>query len=295
MVEVYRLVQRFDQRPEGLKFLPPPDQGKLEEAESSAANKFTLDCDVELRGLVKKVVQFFNEFADRNIQSKKKQNVKERRRNKTRLKQKLVKNAEKKSSSAKEEAALVPAIREEVKPKPVYTSPEQYLRDSIRLRIPEHQLLRHVTHQSEWYFRQRNELRAQIPGEAIYAKRDFFQQLPDHLVVNIFKELPRSDLANLKLVCRDFDWLIHAYDVLPFDSGWRPGRKYREDRCEKCKRVRQRGDTSICRFHSKMFYGDPCSGPQNFYLCCHKTDKNAPGCVRHEKHDNWYLNNRNDP
>jgi len=292
MVEVFRLVQRFDQHPEGLKFLPQLDEEKIDE--ESTEKKFTLDCDVELRGLVKKVVQFFNDFADRNIQSKKKQNVKDRRRNKTRLKHKI-KSAEKTQTavelaleSKKTSSKNLPVVQS----KAAYSPPEQYLRDSIRLRIPEHQLLRHVTHQSDWFFQQRNELRSQIPGEAIYAKRDFFKQLPDHLVVNIFSGLPRADLANLKLVCRDFDWLIHAYDVLPHDSGWRPGRKYAEDRCEKCKRIRQRGDTSICRFHSKMYYGDPCSGPPTFYLCCHKTDKNAPGCVRHEKHDNWYLNSK---
>ena len=71
-------------------------------------------------------------------------------------------------------------------------------------------------------------------------------------LVNIFCRLPRSSLANLKLACRDFVWLIEYFDIIAGDSGWRKGADYLGDRCKVCKQKRRLGDSSICRFHPKV-------------------------------------------
>ena len=120
---------------------------------------------------------------------------------------------------------------------------------------------------SEYFLSQRYKLRTQIPGESVYARRDFFKQLPDHILgnhlrikvmnssvfaVNIFSRLPRDSLAALKLACRDFVWLIETFDIIAEDSGWRKGIQFFEDRCKVCKRKRNRGDSSLCRSHPKV-------------------------------------------
>ena len=132
-----------------------------------------------------------------------------------------------------------------------------------------------LSHPAEWYNEARYNLRKNMPGDTVYQKRDLFKALPDHILrkaplyylsynmthicvfskiisVSIFSQLGRRDLFSLKRVCRDFDWLITYYDVVAPDSGWRTGVQYLEDRCKYCKRKRQPGDSSICRYHPKV-------------------------------------------
>jgi len=249
-----------------------------------------IECEIEIKGIVKKVVKFFNEFAERNIQSKGK---KEKKR-------KLKERLKKRRADENEQAGK--RIRPEVKPEdtlPTYTSPELQWRNSIRLPIPEWDLMGgrrdikqkngnilKLSHPAEWYNEARYNLRKNMPGDTVYQKRDLFKALPDHILLSIFSQLGRRDLFSLKRVCRDFDWLITYYDVVAPDSGWRTGVQYLEDRCKYCKRKRQPGDSSICRYHPKKFIGDPCSYNQ-FYMCCRSQIKNSPGCVIRDRHDNY--------
>jgi len=281
-VEVHRLVERFDRQ--GKAFMPQGGNGEEH-------RKSIIDCEQDIRGIVKKVVKFFNEFAERNIQSKQKKiYLKERKRLKVRLKAKL-----KESSSAIAEIHSAPSQHEPTsqnengaRQMTLYQEKDPLLqwRDSIRLRVPEWSLLSRLGPSSEYFLSQRYKLRTQIPGESVYARRDFFKQLPDHILVNIFSRLPRDSLAALKLACRDFVWLIEAFDIIAEDSGWRKGIQFFEDRCKVCKRKRNRGDSSLCRSHPKQFYGDPCSMSQCFYMCCHAPNRTAPGCLVLKKHDN---------
>lgn len=239
------------------------------------------------------MVKFFNEFAERNIQSKQKKiYFKERKRLKVRLKQKL------KESGDSTVAKIVENNEPEIATQQCYESayqmdpyseidPITQWRCAIRLRIPEWKLLSRLKPKSEYFLSQRYRLRTQIPGEMVYEKRDFFKQLPDHILVNIFSRLPRPALANLKLACRDFIWLIEAFDIISDDSGWRRGIEYFEDRCKVCKRKRIHGDSSVCRSHPKQFYGDPCAMSRCFYMCCHAPNRNAPGCLISPRHDNY--------
>merc|ERR1712227_367803 len=65
---------------------------KLSEPKSSQCEKgLMLECENEIKGIVKKVVKFFNEFAERQIQSKSKKQVKLRQR---KLKERLRKKDE---------------------------------------------------------------------------------------------------------------------------------------------------------------------------------------------------------
>jgi len=252
-----------------------------------------LDCEMEIKGIVKKVVKFFNEFAERQIQSKtKRQQVKRQRKLKERLQRK------------KEELA----VQQPVVQSPViqYVDPSQIMRDSIRvptwqwrlqggrrpIKLKDGTELK-LTDQPicDSYNEARDALRRQLPGDQIYHKRDYFQRLPDHILVSIFSHLRRVDLSSMKLVCRDFNWIIQYFDIIAFDSGWRPGLLYREDRCKWCKRKRTRGDASVCRYHPKSFVGDPVTS-RCFYMCCQKQNKMAPGCKKRDQHDNFLVEAR---
>lgn len=262
---------------------------KIGKSKFETEKSLIIECEIEIKGIVKKVVKFFNEFAERNIQSKGKKEKK--RKLKERLKKRRV-----------DEEQTGKRIRPEVIPEdtlPTYTSPELQWRNSIRLPIPEWDLMGgrrdikqkngknlKLSSPAEWYNEARYNLRKNMPGDIIYEKRDLFKALPDHVLLSIFSQLGRRDLFSLKRVCRDFDWLITYYDVVAPDSGWRTGVKYLEDRCKYCKRKRQPGDSSICRYHPKKFIGDPCSYNQ-FYMCCRSQIKNSPGCVIRDRHDNY--------
>jgi len=251
-----------------------------------------LDCENEIKGIVKKVVKFFNEFAERNIQSKSKRNQEKHqttprvRKNKKNLKEKL----KKKDDYSEKNIIRVAPI-----------SPEMLWRNSIRLQIPEWRLqggrqavqfsdgtIETLTAPNHWYNTARYELRKCIPSDKVYAKRDYFKQLSDHILVNIFSRLNRRSLSALKMTCRDFEWIIFHFDILAHDSGWRKGKHYQEDRCKFCKSKRTRGDTSLCRYHPKNFIGDPCSYSR-FYMCCRSQVKDSVGCRIRAEHDN-YLN-----
>ena len=48
--------------------------------------------------------------------------------------------------------------------------------------IPEWTLLRNSRPVGQNFLQMRNQLRSQIPGEANYHSRDFFKQIPDHII-----------------------------------------------------------------------------------------------------------------
>jgi len=253
-----------------------------------------LDCEMEIKGIVKKVVKFFNEFAERQIQSKTKRKRLKERLNRKKQQQQIIATTTKPTPIENSTAQIQ---------KQHVLDPAQIMRDSIRVPIWQWRLqggrqpiiLRdgselRLTDQpvSASYNEARDALRKQLPGDQLYHKRDFFRRLPDHVLVAIFTQLNRRDLANIKLVCRDFAWIIAQFDILAGDSGWHRGEPYREDRCKWCKRKRQRGDASLCRYHPKAFVGDPVT-TRRFYMCCRAQNKIAPGCQIRPSHDNFLV------
>merc|ERR1712227_284592 len=143
MVQVHRLVERFDQKGSGKRdsqcFLDDEPAEKLGKTQIEE-RKFLADCEQDIRGIVKKVVKFFNEFAERNIQSKQKKILFEKRKRlKVRLKQKL-----KEPVPPEECTRLNPELESKnqltVATLP-YVDPVMQWRNSLRMPIPEWTLL----------------------------------------------------------------------------------------------------------------------------------------------------------
>uniref|UniRef100_UPI00358FD6EC F-box only protein 46-like isoform X1 n=1 Tax=Myxine glutinosa TaxID=7769 RepID=UPI00358FD6EC len=117
--------------------------------------------------------------------------------------------------------------------------------------------------------------------------RQYMLSLPDHVLAQVFSCLPTKCLAALKCTCRDFKWLIEAYDIRATDSRWSNDPRYSDDPCKQCRRKYQRGDVSLCRWHPKPFHQDLLYG-RSYWMCCRRAERDAPGC-RVGLHDNNWV------
>uniref|UniRef100_A0A8C4WTY3 F-box protein 46 n=1 Tax=Eptatretus burgeri TaxID=7764 RepID=A0A8C4WTY3_EPTBU len=117
--------------------------------------------------------------------------------------------------------------------------------------------------------------------------RQYMLSLPDHVLAQVFGYLPTKCLAALKCTCRDFKWLIEAYDIRATDSRWSNDPRYSDDPCKQCRRKYQRGDVSLCRWHPKPFHQDLLYG-RSYWMCCRRAERDAPGC-RVGLHDNNWV------
>ncbi|XP_069500815.1 F-box only protein 46 [Ambystoma mexicanum] len=139
-------------------------------------------------------------------------------------------------------------------------------------------LYRHVSHDFL-------EIRFKI--QRLLEPRQYMLLLPDHIMVNIFSYLPTQSLAALKCTCHYFKCIIEAYSIQATDSKWNRDPLYREDPCKQCKKVYERGDVSLCRWHPKPYHHDLPYG-RSYWMCCRQTDKDTPGC-RVGLHDNNWV------
>ncbi|XP_053544791.1 F-box only protein 46 [Bombina bombina] len=140
-------------------------------------------------------------------------------------------------------------------------------------------LYRHVSHDFL-------EIRFQV--QRLLQPRLCLPGLPDHVLLAIFSYLPTQELAVIKCTCRRFRALIEDYGVQPCDSRWSRDPLYRDDPCKQCKRVYQRGDVSICRWHPKPYHHDLPYG-RSYWMCCRRPDRAAPGCQLGLHDNNWVL------
>ncbi|KAK9409317.1 F-box only protein 34 [Crotalus adamanteus] len=111
--------------------------------------------------------------------------------------------------------------------------------------------------------------------------------LPHHIMVKIFGLLPTKSLVALKCTCGYFKFIIEYYNVRPADSRWVRDPRYREDPCKQCKKKYAKGDVSLCRWHPKPYCQALPYGP-GYWMCCHRSQKNVPGC-KLGLHDNHWV------
>ncbi|KAG8126657.1 hypothetical protein E2320_021756 [Naja naja] len=111
--------------------------------------------------------------------------------------------------------------------------------------------------------------------------------LPHHIMVKIFGLLPTKSLVALKCTCGYFKFIIEYYNVRPADSRWVRDPRYREDPCKQCKKKYIKGDVSLCRWHPKPYCQALPYGP-GYWMCCHRSQKNVPGC-KLGLHDNHWV------
>ncbi|XP_063146575.1 F-box only protein 34 [Candoia aspera] len=111
--------------------------------------------------------------------------------------------------------------------------------------------------------------------------------LPHHIIVKIFGLLPTKSLVALKCTCGYFKFIIEYYNVRPADSRWVRDPRYREDPCKQCKKKYTKGDVSLCRWHPKPYCQALPYGP-GYWMCCHRSQKNVPGC-KLGLHDNHWV------
>lgn len=111
--------------------------------------------------------------------------------------------------------------------------------------------------------------------------------LPDHIMVKIFSYLPTQSLAALKCSCHYFKCIIESYSIHATDSKWNRDPLYRDDPCKQCKKIYEKGDVSLCRWHPKPYHHDLPYG-RSYWMCCHQTDKDTLGC-RVGLHDNNWV------
>uniref|UniRef100_S4RR21 F-box protein 46 n=1 Tax=Petromyzon marinus TaxID=7757 RepID=S4RR21_PETMA len=116
--------------------------------------------------------------------------------------------------------------------------------------------------------------------------RQYMLSLPDHVLAQMFGYLPTRCLAALKCTCRDFKWLIEAYDIRATDSRWSDDPRYSDDPCKQCRKRYQRGDVSLCRWHPKPYHRDLLYG-RSYWMCCRKPDRDAAGCKVGLHDNNW--------
>lgn len=139
-------------------------------------------------------------------------------------------------------------------------------------------LYRHISHDFL-------EIRFKI--QRLLEPRQYMLLMPDHIMVNIFSYLPTRSLAALKCTCHYFKALIETYGIRATDSLWNKDPLYRDDPCKQCKKHNEKGDVSLCRWHPKPYHHDLPYG-RSYWMCCRRTDKDAPGC-RVGLHDNNWV------
>ncbi|XP_054749574.2 uncharacterized protein LOC129255047 [Lytechinus pictus] len=123
-----------------------------------------------------------------------------------------------------------------------------------------------------------------------YNQEDRFATFPVEIVLKIVRELCTRDLAQLKVTCKNFYWLIKKYNIVGVDSRWVENGAYRDDPCMKCGKVRdRRGDVSLCYFHPKYYYRT--GNGRHHWTCCLNTSRDAPGCVE-GLHDNQWTTSK---
>ncbi|XP_018619740.1 F-box only protein 34 isoform X2 [Scleropages formosus] len=111
--------------------------------------------------------------------------------------------------------------------------------------------------------------------------------LPHHIMVKIFGLLPTKTLAALKCTCHYFKFIIESYGVRPADSRWVSDPRYKDDPCKQCKKRYGQGDVSLCRWHHKPYCQALPYGP-GYWMCCHGSQKDTPGC-NVGLHDNRWV------
>ncbi|KAJ1106514.1 hypothetical protein NDU88_003915 [Pleurodeles waltl] len=139
-------------------------------------------------------------------------------------------------------------------------------------------LYRHVSHDFL-------EIRFKI--QRLLEPRQYMLLLPDHIMVKIFSYLPTQSLAALKCSCHYFKCIIESYSIHATDSKWNRDPLYRDDPCKQCKKIYEKGDVSLCRWHPKPYHHDLPYG-RSYWMCCHQTDKDTLGC-RVGLHDNNWV------
>ncbi|KAK1154555.1 F-box only protein 46-like [Acipenser oxyrinchus oxyrinchus] len=139
-------------------------------------------------------------------------------------------------------------------------------------------LYRHISHDFL-------EIRFKI--QRLLEPRQYMLLMPDHIMVNVFSYLPTRSLAALKCTCHYFKALIETYGICATDSLWNKDPLYRDDPCKQCKKHNEKGDVSLCRWHPKPYHHDLPYG-RSYWMCCRRTDKEAPGC-RVGLHDNNWV------
>ncbi|KAM7004118.1 LOW QUALITY PROTEIN: F-box only protein 46 [Passerculus sandwichensis] len=138
-------------------------------------------------------------------------------------------------------------------------------------------LYRHVSHDFL-------EIRFKI--QRLLEPRQYMLLLPEHVMVKIFSYLPTQALAALKCSCHYFKSIIETFGVRAADSRWNRDPLYRDDPCKQCKKRYERGDVSLCRWHPKPYHHDLPYG-RSYWMCCRRTDREAPGCRTGLHDNNW--------